>query len=200
MKINSIAIDIQHKGLYLGDRQIMVRFVLSNTPSHYKDVPDIGKEVTPEELAAELKTLAKQKPAMICFTGGEPLLQVDYYKKHLNDLPLPLYFETNATVPLAVEEVKAYVSMFGLELVPGYEKEFSETMMRLKNNDFHVRLVVTKEITPEQVENYAKIIASIKPQTVFILEPIFGIKNYLALQVLALRHLSDVKVVPRMHL
>lgn len=198
MQIHSLVVDIQRKGLYIGQRQLLVNFALSNTDSPYHDIPLTGKEYLPEELLAQLKELAKQKPEMICFGGGEPLLQIDYYKKYLEEMPLPLYFEINGTLPKAAKEISAYVSMFGIEYLPDYQKEFIETISLLKGSDFYVRFIINKEIAPKAVEDLAKIIASVKNSTL-ILEPIFGVKNYLSLQALAHRHLTDVRVIPRMH-
>lgn len=199
MQIHSINVDIQRKGLYLGHRQIMVNFALSNTSSPYNDIPTEGKEVFPEELLAQLKELTKQKTELICFGGGEPLLQIDYFKNILEELPLPLYLQTNGTLPKPLSEIKEYISMTGIELIPDYEKEFLETIMVLRDSDFYVRLVVSKDTTPKQVEDYARIIASVK-NVPFVLEPLFGTKNYLSLQALALRHLKEVLVIPRMHI
>jgi len=199
MQLNSINIDIQHKGLFVGHRQLMVNCILSNTESHYHDIPIEGKEILPDELLKQLNELSKQKPEMICLGGGEPLLQIDYFKNNLEDFPLPIYLQTNGTLPKAIAEIKEYLSMVGVELIPDYLKEFTETITRLKDNDFYVRLVVDKETAPKQVEDYAKIIASVK-NVPLVLEPIFGVKNYLSLQALALRQLKEVLVIPRMHI
>lgn len=200
MHLSSIQVDIQRKGIYIGQRHCMVKFALSNTESPYMDIPLEGKEYAPEEVLAELKDFKKQKPEMICFTGGEPLLQIDYYRDLLEELPLPLYFETNATVPERIADVKDYVSMFCLQLLPAYQKEFIESMIAVRDSDYYVRLIIEKDMSPKEIEDYAKIIASVNDAKPLILEPLFGVKNYLALQAMALRHLKDVRVIPRMHL
>jgi organic radical activating enzyme len=198
MKLHSVSVDIQRKGFYLGHRQILVNFAVSNTISPYNDIFSDGKEILPEELLAQLKDLAKQKPELICFGGGEPLLQIDYFNTILEELPLPLYLQTNGTLPKPLAEIKQYISMVGVELIPDYEKEFLETIKLLRDNDFYVRLIVNKDTAPKQVEDYARIISSVK-NVPLVLEPLFGQKSYLSLQALALRHLKEVLVIPRMH-
>lgn len=198
MKLHSVSVDIQRKGFYFGHRQILVNFAVSNTFSPYNDIFSDGKEILPEELLVQLKDLAKQKPELICFGGGEPLLQIDYFKTMLEELPLPLYLQTNGTLPKPLAEIKQYISMVGVELIPDYEKEFLETITLLRDNDFYVRLIVNKDTAPKQVEDYARIIASVK-KVPLVLEPLFGQKSYLSLQALALRHLKEVLVIPRMH-
>jgi organic radical activating enzyme len=199
MNLASLDVDILRHGLYIGERDICVRFALSNTDSPYKDIPITGTEYDLEEVLLQLKDLAKKKPQMICFTGGEPLLQIDFYREILDQLPLPLHLETNGTLPEPLKIVAPFASRIELQLLPDFIKEFTESLIAVRENDISIRLIVTKDSAPQEVENYAKVIASVK-NCPLIIEPIFGVKNYLSLQAMALRHLSDVRVIPRMHL
>jgi len=200
MLINSIDVDVQKKGLYLGQRQVLVNFAMSNTDSPYNDIHAEGEELTAEELLQRISESAKKKCELICLGGGEPLLQVDYFKGVLQQMPLPLYLQTNGTLPQNIIEVLDYISMFGVELMPSYLNEFTQCLNVLTDSDYYVKLVVTKDVKPKEVEDYAKLIASYNEKTVFVLEPLFGVKTYLSLQAMALRHLKDVRVVPRMHI
>lgn len=200
MLINSIEVNIQRQGLLLGQRQLLVKFPLSNTHSPYNDVPVEGEEYTAEEFISAIKEKNNKYLAMLALTGGEPLLQVDYFKHVLAKLPLPIFLQSNGTLPQALAEVKDHCSLIEIELIPAYQSEFIQSLELLSSTEYYVRLVVTKETTPKQVEDLAKIITSFKPNTIFVLEPLFGVKNYLALQAMAQRQLSDVRIIPRVHL
>lgn len=200
MLISSINVDVQRHGLLIGQRQLIVKFAKSNTESPYNDIPQDGKEYTADEFLKITADLAKQKTDWICFTGGEPLLQIDYINPVLDQLSLPLYLETNGTLPKEVSEIKKSIMLAGVQLVPSFYKEFIDTLLYLNDTDYYVRLIIDKEITAKDVDEYAKRIAGIRTKTVLVLEPLFGCKNYLSFQAMALRHLSDVRVIPKMHL
>lgn len=199
MNLTGIDVDIMRHGAYLGERDIFVRFAVSNTTNPYNDIPMTGNEYGLDEVLLQLNELARKKPQMICFTAGEPLLQIDFFRELLDALPLPLHLETNATLPEPLKDVARFASRIELLLLPEFVKEFTESLIIVKDNDVSVRLIATKESTPQEIENYSKIIASVK-NCPLIIEPLFGVKNYLSLQAMALRHLSEVRVVPRMHI
>jgi 7-carboxy-7-deazaguanine synthase len=199
MNLANIDVDVLRHGLYLGERDVCVRFAVSNTETPYKDTPMTGTEYGLDEVLLQLKDLTKKKPQMICFTGGEPLLQIDFYRELLDQLPLPLSLETNGTLPEPLKDVAPFASRIELQLLPDFVKEFTESLIVVKDSNLSIRFIATKDSAPQEIENYAKIIASVK-NCPLIIEPIFGVKNYLSLQAMALRHLTDVRVIPRMHL
>ena len=85
-KIYEVFNSIQGEGLYVGERQIFIRFAGCNLSCQYCDTPQ--KEsgcVELEQLIGQVKELNKPKGAVdaICLTGGEPLLQVDFIKNFL---------------------------------------------------------------------------------------------------------------------
>jgi organic radical activating enzyme len=200
MKLVDIGSHIQNKGIYLGYRQILVDFAMSNTPyAYHVDEKAIAqaKEWTPEEVLIELQQKAKTKQHSICFGGGEPLLQVDYLKPLLAEtLPLPTYLETNATLPKHLEEIKDKVDMFGVTLYPDFMKEFVESLSMIFDKHVFVRLIADKETTPNNVNTYAKIIAEINKEIPLIIEPLKECKQPLPLHAMAQRHLDDVRVIP----
>lgn len=200
MLLSSIDIDIQQKGLMIGQRQIMLNFVGSNTILEHEKIPQEGKEFNEEEVLNELNVLAKKKCEWIALTGGEPLLQVDYFKSIIKDFPLPIYLETNGTLPDRLQEIKDHCYSFAFLFVPDQQKEFTKSLIALKDSDLFVRFLVDKHTTPKEVEDLAKIIESVNENIKLVLEPIHGVSNSLSLQAMALRHLKDVRVIPKMFL
>ena len=200
MLLSSIEIDIQRKGLHIGQRQIMLNFASSNVMLDYENIPLEGKEHTGEEVIGEIEALAKKKVEWIAMTGGEPLLQIDYYKEHLKDFPLPIYLETNGSLPDRLAEIKDDIYSCAILYVEDIQKEFVDSLVVMKSNDVFVRFHADKHSAPKAVEDLAKIIASVSEKIPLVIEPIHGVNNFLALQAMALRHLKDVRVIPKMFL
>lgn len=197
LQLTAIRTDIQKKGLYIGQRQLFLDFALSNTSAKE---PVNSREYAPEEVLLEIKAEVKHKPEVITLGGGEPLLQIEGLLPLLEEVPLPLYLETNATLPERLAEIKPYVSLYALEYLADYQKEFFESLLLVKDEDLYVRLTVDKNTAPQDIDQLAKLLGAVRQDLPLVLEPVFGSKNYLSLQALALRHLNNVKVIPVMHI
>jgi len=133
----------QGEGLYLGERQIFLRFAGCNLNCQYCDTPQALS--APKEFKVEMHPGQKQtklipnpinipelielvkgfdKPKGIhhslSLTGGEPLLQVDFLKNFLpalkKELALPLYLETNGVLPDHLAEVIEMVDIVALDI------------------------------------------------------------------------------------
>ena len=118
-RIAEVFDSIQGEGLYLGEKQIFVRFYGCNIECKFCDTKlSSFMEYEPEELFRELK-LHQDKYHSVSFTGGEPLLQKDFLKelmkltrkeKHKN------YLETNGILHEALKEVIDYVDIVAMDL------------------------------------------------------------------------------------
>lgn len=146
-QINEIFSSIQGEGLYVGERQIFVRFSGCNLTCQYCDTveaqtvsPTFKVELNPghhkielHKNPANLAELLKiidllNKPAevthSICLSGGEPLLQVDFLKVFIPELKrltsLPIYLETNGTLPDHLAEIIDLVDIIAMDIkLPG---------------------------------------------------------------------------------
>ncbi|MFA5893663.1 MAG: 7-carboxy-7-deazaguanine synthase QueE [Candidatus Margulisiibacteriota bacterium] len=142
-QLNELFASIQGEGLYVGVRQIFVRFAGCNLSCQYCDspqalvisptfkfepVPGTHKFETrnnPVEVGQLVELIASlNKPAGAChsvsLTGGEPLLQVDFLKEFLpalkKEVKLPVYLETNGVLPDHLAEVIELVDIIALDL------------------------------------------------------------------------------------
>ena len=133
---------VQGEGLYIGERQIFVRFLMCNMSCAYCDSPESlvpqktfrveetpGKKdfkiynnpVTVDQLTGFVEQFNKQKNLhhSVSITGGEPLLQVDFLKNFLpkvKDRGLKVYLETNGTMPERLSEIIDAVDIIAMDI------------------------------------------------------------------------------------
>lgn len=117
---------IQGEGLYLGERQIFIRFAGCNLSCQYCDTPqalvvpkEFRVEVTPgrkdfkqfknpvtiPQLIELVASFQKSKGVnhSLSLTGGEPLLQVDFLKNFIPELKKEINYPTIAGLPIYLE-------------------------------------------------------------------------------------------------
>ena len=118
-KIAEVFDSIQGEGLYLGEKQIFVRFYGCNLECKYCDTKlSSFMEYEPEELFKELR-LYHGKYHSISFTGGEPLLQKDFLKdilKLTRKNNFKNYLETNGILYKELEDILDYLDIIAMDL------------------------------------------------------------------------------------
>jgi len=133
---------IQGEGIYVGERQLFIRFAGCNLSCQYCDSPQAleiapnyrfepvsgshkwesrGNPITSTQLV-ELLTML-DKPGLhhvLSLTGGEPLLQVEFLKEFLPTvkaaLKLSIYLETNGTLPEHLNEVIDLIDIIAMDI------------------------------------------------------------------------------------
>lgn len=141
-QLNELFASIQGEGLYVGERQIFVRFSTCNLNCQYCDSPaaleltntyrielppgsrhyeNRNNPASVEQLVADVKSL--HKPDIfhaLSLTGGEPLLQVNSLKEFLpavkTAVKLPVYLETNGVLPEFLAEVIEEVDIIAMDI------------------------------------------------------------------------------------
>ena len=141
-QLNEIFSSFQGEGLYVGERQIFVRFAGCNLTCQYCDSPQ-ALELSPafklEAVPGSHKFEVRPNPASVgtlvgllgdlagkggnqsvSLTGGEPLLQVDFLKEFLPALKqkvkLPVYLETNGVLPEHLNEVIELIDIIAMDM------------------------------------------------------------------------------------
>ncbi len=130
-RIAEVFSSLQGEGLYVGERQIFIRFIGCNLACQYCDTPLNSPEMKPArvELTSGKKDFKEYPNPMsleqvleivaalhkvknlhhsVSLTGGEPLLQVDFLKElipRLTEKDLLTYLETNGTLPNHLKEI-----------------------------------------------------------------------------------------------
>lgn len=209
MNITDIFSSIQGEGIYIGYRQIFIRFAGCHLSCEYCDEnTSEGKTMTQDDVIDAVNELNKTFHHSISLTGGEPLLQVDKLKKLIPNLPLPIYLETSATLPQHLEEIYKNIDIFSFDFKPGYEDEFLKCLNLVKDENVFIKYIVLKETTAKEIRDAAKLISTLNQDIPFILQPVTPHRkikhrphrdNLLAFEAIARKSLNDVRVVPQVH-
>jgi len=131
---------VQGEGIYVGCRQVFVRFAGCNLACAYcdtayareepgfcrvEDGPGSGRwrhlanPLTPEELAQALAGFPLHLYHSVSLTGGEPLLYPAFLRRLLPRLKgtrAGIYLETNGTLPAALEAVLDLVDVVAMDV------------------------------------------------------------------------------------
>jgi organic radical activating enzyme len=158
----------------------------------------------------------------VSITGGEPLLQVDFLTGFLPALKgagFSSYLETNGTLPVAlgriVEQVDRVSMDFKLPFAPRGEvsREAALSFLAvaaplLSRASLQVKVVVTRDLSPEDVEDAAALVASVACGIPLILQPVtpagpLGERpdpaELLRHQSRAAKILDTVRIIPQVH-
>jgi len=166
-KINEIFESIQGEGLYVGCKQLFIRFCGCNLKCAYCDTDFVnGKSYSPQELCAFItENFDLSKIHSVSLTGGEPLLSLEFLKEFLPLLygKTKIYLETNATLAENFEEIKTYVDIVSADIklmsATGYDtlaihKNFFESCYGIET---FAKIVFDEKITEQEITYCANI-------------------------------------------
>lgn len=230
---------IQGEGMLVGLRQVFLRFAGCNLNCTFCDTP--GMSETPEECLLELtpgrRDFFKVKNPVhlervtslleswnagwpgihhsVSVTGGEPLL---YRAQLLEWLPglrhlLPVYLETNGTLPEALEPLIPHLDMVGMDIklpsasgCPQMWDEHRAFLEIASQKSVFVKVVIDQSTQEWEIERSCAIIGAVNPAIPLILQPMTlpdGGIAISALRALELQEvassLKDVRVIPQTH-
>ena len=149
----------------------------------------------------------------LSITGGEPLLHVPFIKELAAHIDLPIFLETNGTLDRALAECIDCISHISMDLklpdvlsAPVWDAH-ARFLEIACTKDVYVKVVVAAETSAEDVGHAAHLVADIAPATLLILQPVTPYggctaptpARLLELQRIALRHISDVRIIPQTH-
>ncbi|HWR39943.1 MAG TPA: 7-carboxy-7-deazaguanine synthase QueE [Patescibacteria group bacterium] len=234
MNLVEIFSSIQGEGLYVGSRQVFVRLSGCNLACEYCDTPESRQpaanarwEQTPNQrdfcaipnpvdetwLIQHLNRVLETPHHSVSFTGGEPLLQAAALERILPRINGTIYLETNGTLPAALAQILPMVQIISMDIklpsVTGRNnwQEHQRFLQLAASRELFVKLVITNETLPEEIDTALAMIAAKNTHIPLILQPVTpnaacrGVspEKMLQLQEKALRQLTDVRVIPQTH-
>lgn len=210
--IKEIFTSIQGEGPYMGYKQLFVRFCGCNLKCDYCDT-DFSNDNSQKYTADELTRIVKKNTDChsVSLTGGEPLLHIEFLKEFLPTSPLPVYLETNSTLPDKLEECIDYIDYVSADIklpsCTGSEEiwHIHERFMEIASvKDLFIKVVFDENITEDEILKTASIAAKYRAE--LILQPKMNRNNISIdgdfIYKILLRFLDKykkVRVIPQVH-
>lgn len=120
-------------------------------------------------------------PHSVSITGGEPLLQADFLGKLLpqfRQAGLKTYLDTACCYPDSMALIAEYVDLVSADLKlpstmlrPVPFKQFADTWRKIRHDRF-VKIVITSQVTPEELGDACRQLAQLDPEAQVILQPV----------------------------
>ena len=192
--------------------------LLESTPGR-RDFANIANPVSFERILTHLDRWNRGWPDIhhsLSLTGGEPLMHSEMLRTILPELItfLPVYLETNGLLPQALELVIDNVSMIGMDIklpsATGCEIRWETHLDFLRIGsckDIFVKVVVTDTTEEWELQRACTIVARVRKDIPFIIQPVTSRAGVVAVsplkllefQEVASQTLSCVRVIPQTH-
>ena len=175
--------------------------------------------ISATNLAKVAESLWTPATTHLSFTGGEPLLYVQFILELAQELPKPLYLETNGMDSRGARCLKHAVDVAACDIKlpehgasPTYNLLLREELRTiqefyLSQIDVFVKVVVLEQTSSEMIEFVAQRLAAISTDLLLILQPVTHTMravppdsgDLLQMMDVAARHLSQVRIIPQVH-
>jgi len=213
--VSEIFSSIQGEGLYVGRRQVFVRFRGCNLRCRYCDTPDSRGDgpcrVEIEPGSGRFKTLrnpvdsdallsavgglaGRVRHHSISLTGGEPLLHAGFLRQWLPRLPggQQVHLETNGSLPEELEQVVNLVDVVAMDVklpsMTGLEPCYGAHLLSLQaaaGRQVFVKVVFGEATPDSELDEVARIVARVDPVLPVVLQPVTGEARPGALRILS---------------
>ena len=202
-KINEIFESIQGEGKYLGANQIFVRFSNCNLHCKFCDTKFFeGKNYDIEALMREILNFDLSKVHSISFTGGEPLMYVDFLNEFLNNFEIlskkfniKIYLETNGTLFKNLQKIIDKIDIVSMDIklktATNEENKFdiNDKFLKIASNvEIYVKVVFDNKIEENEIENCCRLAKKynvplyLQPESSFLFKELKNKNNILFLK------------------
>lgn len=180
-KIAEVFESVQGEGIYLGEKQIFVRFFNCNLSCRYCDTRlDRFIEYNPDELFEEIK-LYRDKYHSVSFTGGEPLLHKDFLKEIIGLTSKHghrHYLETNGTLFFELEEIIDNIDIVAMDLkfpsstgmgnLWNMHRKFLKVAVK---KEVFLKAIVCLSTLEDDLRQGLDLIKEVSPSSILVLQP-----------------------------
>ena len=208
--IKEIFTSIQGEGPYVGQKHIFVRFCRCNLNCKYCDTDfDIknSKKYSPFALFDLLKNIDADT---ISFTGGEPLMELEFLeeflKEYKNKLNKKIYLETNGVLYKNLEKIIDFIDIISMDIklksASGMEN-FNENEKFLdiaSKKEVFIKIVFDKNIKDEEIIKTASIAK--KHDSLIILQPKMPMDKDMDIEKIFnkfYKHYKNIRLIPQVH-
>lgn len=210
-KIREIFTSIQGEGPCVGQKQIFVRFCKCNLNCEYCDTDYSFKIATSYTIDELFEKLNEIDCDTISFTGGEPLMDVeflyDFLKKYKNKLNKKIYLETNGTLVDQLKKIIDFVDIVSVDVklqsATGQANHFvvNEHFLKLaRNKKVFIKVVFDENIIQEEIEFCANLAK--KYATLLVLQPKMPMSNKLDFEKIFDKFYEinkSIRLIPQVH-
>lgn len=214
---------IQGEGIFVGAKQIFVRFKECNLSCSFCDESRERptKNHTPSTLMEEIGSLTQKRGFhhSVSLTGGEPLCHTSFlleFLPHLHRNHTKAYLETNGTLPDELARVIDLIDIvamdFKLPSSTGQRAFWEEHLDFLKiasRKKVFVKAIVTSETAAKDIEKAISVIKGLGKHIPFILQPATPVRpedrevdkdRLLEFMEIGIRNdLEHIRVIPQVH-
>lgn len=212
----------QGEGVYMGARQIFIRFAGCNLNCAFCDTTQnvTMKNASVQKVVRRVEDIDRGERAhhSISITGGEPLLHVDFLECLLPILKkkgYTIYLETNGTLSNELNRVMRYVDIIAMDIklpsateMPPLWESHRQFIKIARNCDTFVKVVVTGGTSAADVVKARSIVEGVGKDIHFVLQPAsptergdFSVdkKKVSSFRKLSDQRLKKVSVIPQVH-
>jgi 7-cyano-7-deazaguanine synthase len=211
----------QGEGVFVGARQIFVRFGKCNMSCDFCDTPRRrGRTYTAKELINRIRTLEKRcgPHHSVSLTGGEPLMHAEFLKELLPMIKgagLKTYLETNGTLPRELKCVIGDIDIIAMDFkLPSstkdrhYWREHAEFLGIARSKKVFVKAVVTPSTSKDDIARAVALIKDADYKIPFIIQPATPVKasdeavplkRLGEIYEMTKRDIADPRIVPQVH-
>jgi len=208
--IKKIFSSIQGEGLFVGQKHIFVRFCKCNLTCKYCDTnfTNNKKEYSTEDLYQKLQ---KYNDEIISFTGGEPLLDIEFLFNFLNNyknkLNKKIYLETNGTLPNELKKIINLVDIVAMDIKlesctrQKNKFEINKQFLEIaKEKEYFIKVVFDNNISNDEISNIVNMAE--KYNSLIVLQPKMPLEKNIMLEEIFNKFFNqhkNIRLIPQTH-
>lgn len=210
-KIREIFTSIQGEGPYVGQKHTFVRFCKCNLNCDFCDTDFSSKNSKEYNIDTLFNELNQSHSKVISFTGGEPLMDVDFLYYFLKSFKVGLnkkiYLETNGILFEQLEKIIDFIDVISMDIklqsATGQPNRFihNEKFLQIATKkEVFIKVVFDKNITQEEIDFCASLAK--KYNTLLILQPKMPMEKDLDFEKIFnqfYEKYNNIRLIPQVH-